>query len=336
MKILVTGGAGYLGSVFCYALEDYGYEVVVLDSLVSGNRNFTTNRKFYQGDIADKKLIEKIFEENEDIEFAIHCAEKAAVSASVENPYVYYNENVFKSMELFKNLCDAGCKKIIFESSAAIYDDVPGYMVTEKSPIKPRSPFARTKYITEMILKDFCKAYDMKCIVLRFFNPIGADPKSRCGVTEKTSTNIISKLIKILEGKENTFLINGSDWGTRDGTCMRDYVHVRDVAYANIKAIENFDNAFIKAGKEDDNFLPINIGSGVGVTVQEFIFAFQNVTGEKVNIIYGDRRLGDIGGSYANVSRAKNVIDWEAVSTVEDAIIDAIRWEETKSEILTK
>lgn len=334
MKILVTGGAGYLGSTLCYALEDAGHMPIVLDSLVGGSEAFITKRCFYQGDIADKNLISHIFEQHKDIEIVIHCAERSAVSASVVKPYEFYSSNVVKSMELFKNLRDVGCKKIIFASSASIYDDVPGFMVTERSPVNPRSPFARTKFMSEMILKDFCDAYGMKCMALRYFNPIGADPKSRCGTNGKSFKNIIGNLLRVFQGELSSFVITGNDWGTRDGTCMRDYVHVWDVAMANIKAVENFDSAFEKMTDENKNFLILNIGSGVGVTVMEFIFAFENITGEKIDILYGERRPGDIGGSYANVSLAEQVIDWKAEHTVEDAIIDAIRWEEVKNNIL--
>lgn len=329
MKILVTGGAGYLGSTLCYALEDRGHIPIVLD-LSAGGGEAMQNRCFYQGDIADKQLIAQIFSQHSDIEIVIHCAERSAVSASVVKPYEFYSSNVVKSMELFKNLRDAGCKKIIFASSASIYDDVPGFMVTERSPVNPRSPFARTKYMSEMILKDFCDAYDMKCIALRYFNPIGADPKSRCGLNSRSFKNIIGNLLRIFEGELPSFVISGNDWGTRDGTCMRDYVHIWDVAAANVKAVENFDRAFEKSDGENKNFLVLNIGSGVGVTVMEFIFAFENITGEKINIVYGDRRPGDIGGSYANSSLAEKTIGWKAEYTVEDAIIDAIRWEEIK------
>ncbi len=335
MKILVTGGAGYLGSTICYALEDNGHTPIVLDmSKASGNE--IQDRRFYQGDISDKKLIEHIFSQHGDIKIVIHCAERSAVSASVVKPYEFYSSNVVKSMELFKNLRDAGCKKIIFASSASIYDDVPGFMVTERSPVNPRSPFARTKFISEMILKDFCDAYGMKCIALRYFNPIGADPKSRCGFNGKSFKNIIGNLLRIFEGELSSFVISGNDWGTRDGTCMRDYVHIWDVALANVKAVENFDTAFEKTDDENKNFLVLNIGSGIGVTVMEFIFAFENITGEKIKIVYGDRRPGDIGGSYANALLAEKTIGWKAEHTVEDAIIDAIRWEETKDNALRK
>ena len=330
MKVLITGGAGYIGSVISYAFSDRGHQAVIIDSADITEELNIPGCFFYHGDISDKELLARIFEEHRDIELVIHCAEKGSVFNSVYRPYEYYSTNVVQTMELFKNLRDLGLKKIIFASSAAVYDNVPGYMVTEQSPIKPRSPFGRSKYITEMILKDFCDAYDMKCITFRYFNPIGADPKGRCGKSY-LSGNIISALVKVVNKQETCFIISGDDWGTRDGTCVRDYIHIWDVAMANVLAAENFDDAFTRAGKEYSDYLSLNIGSGVDVTVREFIMAFENVTGEKIPIKFGPRRKGDISGSYANIQLAERTIGWEPKFVVENAIIDYINWLE-KSE----
>ncbi|MDR1533384.1 MAG: UDP-glucose 4-epimerase GalE [Clostridiales bacterium] len=327
MKVLVTGGAGYVGSVICSALLDNDVTPVVLDSLVTGRNEFVHGKLFYEGDIGDRALVGKIFSEHPEIAISIHCAEKAAVDQSVAAPYDYYINNVEKSIELFKYLCDCGCKKIIFSSSGAIYDDTVGYMVTENSPIKPRSPFAKTKYISEMILQDFACAYGMRCISLRHFNPVGADPKLRSGIQPRNPSGIIGKLLDVANGREKAFKIAGKDWGTRDDTCIRDYVHVWDVAMAFVQAARNFDSAFEKY-EGRDGFLPINIGSGIGVTVKEFIFAFENIYGEKINISYTDRRPGDVAGTYANTTRAKNLINWKSTLTIEEAVLDAIRWDE--------
>jgi UDP-glucose 4-epimerase len=203
-------------------------------------------------------------------------------------------------------------------------------MVTERSPIKPRNPFGRGKYMTEMILKDFCNAYGIKCISMRYFNPVGVDPKGRCLLLKRNSmtSNLLARLLSILYYEEKSFVISGTDWETRDGTCIRDYVHAWDVAMANVKTVENFDSAFEKAGEEYSNYLSMNIGSGVDVTVREFIMAFENVTGEKIRTIAGQRRQGDVAGSYANISLAKRAIDWEPKLTIEDAILDMINYEE--------
>jgi UDP-glucose 4-epimerase len=229
-------------------------------------------------------------------------------------------------MELFYILKEHNIKNIIFASSALVYDVASGFMVTERSPIKPRNPFGRGKYMTEMILRDFCNAYDMRCITLRYFNPVGIDPLKRCVILKKSHnpSSILSRLLAVLNYEEKSFMISGTDWDTRDGTCIRDYVHVSDVAMANVKAVENFDTAFEKAGDDYTNYISLNIGSGVDVTVREFIMAFENVTGEKINITTGPRRKGDVTGSYANISLAKRAIDWAPEHTIEDAIMDIL------------
>ncbi|MDR1689635.1 MAG: UDP-glucose 4-epimerase GalE [Clostridiales bacterium] len=330
MKVFVTGGAGYVGSVVCSALIDSGFVPVVLDSLVTGRDEFVKDKIFYQGDMGDSVLLERIFREHPDIEIMIHCAEKAAVEQSVLMPYEYYQSNVVKSLELFNTVQKHGVKKIIYSSSASLYDDVPGYMVTESSPVNPRSPYARSKYATEMILRDFAAAYGTRCITLRYFNPIGADPFLRSGIQPKNPDSIIRELAKVASGEEKTFTIWGKDWGTRDGTCIRDYIHIWDLAKAYVKAAEKFDDAFEKNINKFKDYLTINIGAGIGVTVKEFIYAYENVTGEKINFVYAQRRPGDIAGSYANTSRAKHLLDWEAELPLEEAINDARRWEEAK------
>ena len=327
MKVLVTGGAGYVGSTICSALIDQNYTPIILDSLTTGKDEFVEDKIFYKGSIDDKEIIDRIFSEHGNIKFVIHCAEKSSIDISVSNPYEYYNSNVVKSIELFKILNDKGCKNVIFCSSASIYDDVAGHLVTENSPINPRSPFARSKYITEMILQDFVRAYDMKCIALRCFNPIGADPLMRSGITERNPHNIVYKLLESVSN-DTEFVVGGNDWPTKDGTCIRDYIHIFDVALAHVKALENFDEAFLRINTPNKNYMPINIGSGRGSSVKELIYAFENITGEKVKVVYGDRRPGDAIGSYANISRAKISIDWDVSLTMEEGILDAIRWKE--------
>ena len=335
MKVLVTGGAGFVGSTICSALLDNGHTPIILDSLISGRGAFVQDKLFYKGDVSDVALLERIFTAHTDIGIAIHCAERAAVEQSVLDPYHYYADNVGKTLLLFKTLYDLGCKKFIFCSSAGLYDDVAGHMVTENSPIRPRSPFTRSKYISEMILKDFCNAYDMRCITMRYFNPVGADPQMRSGLQPKNPVNIVGRLMRVLLGDEKAFIIAGQDWDTRDGSCIRDYIHVWDVAMAHVKAVEQFDNAFDKAELQSKNYLTLNIGSGVGTTVLEFIYAFENIVGEKINIIVSDvHRPGDIAGSYANISRAKALLGWEAAISIEEAIMDAVRWEELQSDVL--
>jgi len=191
MKVLISGGAGYIGSTIASALLDGGHTPILLDSLVTGRREFTKNRIFYEADIADRAMVRQIFSEHPDIEATIHCAALIVVPESVAKPYEYYKENVVKSMEFFKLLAELGQKRVVFSSSAAVYDVVPGFMVTEDSPLRPLSPYSRTKYMMEMVLKDFCSAYGLNAIALRYFNPIGADPKMRTGLHIRYPSHLI-------------------------------------------------------------------------------------------------------------------------------------------------
>lgn len=334
MKVLVTGGAGYIGSTVCSALLDRGHEPVILDSLVTGREEFTKGKTFYKGDIADKDILEKIFKEHPDIKCTIHFAALIVVPDSVSNPYGYYTENVAKSLELFKNLNRLGCKNIIFSSSASIYDDVDNFMVTEKSPLNPRSPYARTKYMMEMILKDFCDAYDMRGIALRYFNPIGADPSMRSGVHVQFPSHVLGKLVDTALGKNPVFQITGVDWPTRDGSGIRDYIHVWDLAEAHVKAIENFDVAFKKSENPDGHYLVINLGTGKGVTVKELVNAFEKVYNQTINKVETDPRPGDVAGSFTNADTALKLLGWKAEKSIEEGISDALKWGEIRENII--
>lgn len=327
MKVLVTGGAGYIGSTVCSALEDNGHTPIILDSLIQGREEFTKNKIFYKGDISDKALLEKIFKENPEIKFTIHLAALIIVPESVEKPYEYYHNNVVKSIELFKNLNALGCKNVVFSSSASVYDDVEDFMVSETSPTRPRSPYARTKYMMEMVLEDFCVAYGMRGISLRYFNLIGADPKFRSGAYVQSPSHVLGTLLNAASEEGKVFKITGTNWPTRDGSAIRDYIHVWDLAIAHVKAIENFDKAFNLSGNQKEPYLVINLGTGTGVTVKELVAAFEKVIGRPVNKENAKPRLGDVPGACANVSRAKELIDWESSYSVEDGIRDALKWD---------
>ena len=328
-KILVTGGAGYIGSTICSALLDNGWTPIVLDNLSSGPRSFTDDRIFYEGDIADKDLLKKIFTEQGSIEATIHCAARIVVPESVSQPELYFRENVSKSVELFAMLRDLGCKKIVYSSSAAIYDVVDGFMAQEDSPLRPLSPYARTKFMMEWVLQDYCGAYDMRGISLRYFNPIGADPKMRTGSYIKNPTHILGRMLTVASGRDSIFEITGTDWPTRDGSGIRDYIHVWDLARAHVRAIDHFDQAFVKPqphGAEHKNYRVINLGSGRGVTVLELVAAFENVIGKKLNKKISPRRAGDVAGAFASGDTAMSLIDWKAELSVEQGIRDAITW----------
>ena len=324
MKVLVTGGAGYIGSTVCSALEDAGHMPIVIDSLVTGKKEFVKNRTFYHSDIADKNTLKQIFIDHPDINHVIHCAALIIVPESVEKPYEYYKENVSKSNELFKQLIELGCKNIVFSSSASIYDVAPNFMVTEKSPLKASSPYAKTKLMMEMILEDYCNAYQgMKAISLRYFNPIGADPKMRTGSHAKNASHVVAKLVETAKGKNPEFCITGVHWPTRDGSGIRDYIHVWDLAQAHVKAIENFDNVF---SNQTSTYAVINIGTGRGVTVKELVTAFEKVYGKSLPKKETDARPGDVAGAFANADSALKLLKWEANLNIETAISDALKW----------
>ena len=322
MTVLVTGGAGYIGSTICSALEDAGHLPIVLDSLVSGSPIPSGDRPFYQGEIGDPDVIARIFAEHPNLSCAIHCAALAIVPDSVERPIDYYTNNVSDSIKLFANLTELGCRGIVFSSSASVYDAAYGPEVTEESPTRPSSPYARTKLMVEMVLEDLSAVTDLKALSLRYFNPIGADPKMRTGQFQKAATQIMSVLLEVASGKRAEFSVTGTDWPTRDGTGIRDYVHVWDLARAHVAAVERLDDIFPGDGGYD----VINLGTGTGVTVREFIDAFENVRGSKLPTVDAPPRPGDIAGAYANVDKAHRLLDWRPELTLEEGIRHALEW----------
>lgn len=333
MKVLVTGGAGYIGSTICSALLDSGHTPIILDNLAVGKEAFTRGRIFYKEDIGDTAAVERIFREHPDIYATIHCAALIIVPESVAMPYEYYRENVAKSVELFKTLDRLGCHRIVFSSSASLYDTVPGFKVTEDSPLKPSSPYARTKYMMEMVLQDFARAYRMRAIALRYFNPIGADPKMRSGLHIKSPSLVLGKMVATARGDQPAFEITGTNWTTRDGTGIRDYVHVWDLAQAHLMAVRKFDEVFEKL--DGERYCVMNLGTGDGVTVRELLTAFENVYGQKIPTVERPPRPGDVAGAYANRDKAEYLLGWKPELSIEQGISDALKWAEIRTGMLT-
>ena len=334
MKVLITGGAGYIGSTICSALADVGHTPIILDSLVTGQEVFTRGHIFYKGDIADRALVSRLFADHPDIFATIHCAALIVVPESVAEPYAYYTENVVKSMGFFYQLAEMGYPRVVFSSSAAIYDVVPGFMVTEESPLNPSSPYARTKYMMEMVLKDFTHAYGLKGIALRYFNPIGADPQMRTGLHIKEPSHILGRLVAVAQGEAPEFHITGTEWPTRDGTGIRDYIHVWDLALAHIRAVEKFDRVIAAEADPETPYAVINLGTGQGVTVREMVAAFEQVYGQEIPKREMPPRPGDVAGSYANADKAKALLGWTAEKPIEAGIADALTWGELRDGIL--
>ncbi len=334
MKYLITGGAGYIGSTIASALIDAGHTPIILDSLITGREEFTRGRIFYKADIADRAALQQVFREHPDINATIHCAALIVVPESTLSPYEYYRENVAKSIELFYTLHQLGCQKVLFSSSAAIYDVVPGFVVNEGSPLNPNSPYARTKYMMEMVLRDYCTSYGMQGIALRYFSPIGADPQMRTGIHVERPTHVLGKLVDTALGKQPYFEITGTQWPTRDGTGLRDYIHIWDLAQAHVLAVTDFEGAFQRAGNPDDRYLVANLGTGRGVTVRELVTAFEHVWGKQITTKESPPRPGDIAGACANADTARRLLGWEARLSIEQGIADALKWGEKRKEIL--
>ncbi|HEX6875614.1 MAG TPA: UDP-glucose 4-epimerase GalE [Nocardioidaceae bacterium] len=331
MKVLVTGGAGYIGSTTAKALEDAGHTPVVLDSLLTGPRSFVRGRAFYEGDIADRDLVARVVDEHPDIECTIHMAARIVVPESVEQPYEYYRDNVAKSLELFDQLVRLGKPKVVFSSSASLYAMVQDFEVDESSPLDPPSPYARTKRMMEQVLEDMAVATDLRAIILRYFNPIGSDPDLQSGVYVREPSHVLGQLVMAAQGLKDAFTITGTDHPTRDGTGIRDYIHVWDLAQAHVAAVEQFDHAL---GREGAPSTVINLGTGEGVTVRELVATFEKVFGKAVPVKEGPARPGDAVGAFANVDKARDVLGWASSLTLEDGIESALAWADQREQVL--
>ncbi len=321
-EVLVTGGGGYIGSTIVSALEDAGHMPIVLDSLVNGRAELARGLPFYRGDIADPDIVSAVFEDHPNIGCAIHCAALAIVPDSVNRPYDYYRNNVAGSMELFKTLAEHGCGDIIFSSSASVYGATGGVMVTEESRVSPESPYARTKLMTEMMLEDMSASFGLRSLALRYFNPIGADPMMRSGQVQREASQIVAVLVEVASGKRDVFRVTGTEWPTRDGTGIRDYVHVWDLALAHARAVDRMDGIFADGA----GFEIVNLGTGTGVTVREMVSAFERVHGSEISKVDAPPRPGDVAGAYASADKAMRLLGWKPTLTLEEAFAHAIEW----------
>jgi UDP-glucose 4-epimerase len=329
VKVLVTGGAGYIGSTTALALEQAGHTPVVLDSLLTGPRAFVGDRIFYEGDIADRSLLRRVVAEHPDIAATIHMAARIVVPESVAQPAAYYRDNVAKSLELFDELVALDRPRIVFSSSASVYAVVDGFEVTEESPLDPPSPYARTKRMMEEVLTDLAAATDLRAVILRYFNPIGSDPGLHTGVYVREPSHVLGQLVMAARGQRDAFAITGTDHPTRDGTGIRDYIHVWDLARAHVVALERFDDAL--AGGSSN---VLNLGTGAGVTVRELLAAFEKVYGAPVPTVEAPPRPGDAVGAFANVDKAARLLGWRSQETLEDAIATALAWAEKREQVL--
>jgi UDP-glucose 4-epimerase len=326
VKVLIAGGAGYIGSTVASAYSDAGIIPVILDSLVTGRREFAEDRAFYQGDIADGSMVDRIFAEHPDIDAVVHCAALVVVPDSVIDPIGYYRANVTGSLEFAAHLLRNGCERLIFSSSAAIYKARRDLTVDEASAIDPQSPYARTKAMCEAMLADIAAAEPLRVLSLRYFSPIGADPKMRTGLQLPRPTHALGKMIRALE-EDAPFVITGTDWPTRDGSGIRDYIHVWDLASAHVAALIRFDT------------LPgpmnvINLGTGTGTTVRELLDTFNRVSSRPVRALEAGRRPGDTAGAYTRIDRAERLLAWRPQYNVSEGIRHSLEWAAIRDDIL--
>jgi len=327
-KILITGGAGYIGSTIASACADRGITPVIVDNLVTGRREFVRDHAFFEGDICDGVLLDKVFCEHPDIFAVVHCAALIVVPDSVTDPIGYYHANVAKSLEMVRHLVRNGCTRLLFSSSAAIYSPGEDLSVGEESPIGPTSPYARTKAVCEQMFADIAAAEPLRVLSLRYFNPIGADPKLRTGLQVREPTHVVGRLVlAALTGVP--FHITGTDYPTRDGTGIRDYLHVWDLAEAHLAALESFDQ--VLTGRTSR---AINLGTGRGTTVRELLDAFNRVSETPVTAVEAPRRPGDQAGAFARCELAESVLGWRARFSIEAGIADALRWARVRDQIL--
>lgn len=331
MKVLVTGGAGYLGAITATALEQAGHVPVVLDSLISGPAVFARGRIFYEGDIADRDLVSRIVSDHPDLACTIHMAARVVVPESVTVPYEYYRDNVVKSLELFDQLHHLRRPRVVFSSSASVYAPAADFEVFEDSATSPGSPYARTKLMTELMLADLSAAGSLRGLILRYFNPVGAEPGLRHGVHAREPSHVLGQLVMAARGQRDAFEITGVDYQTRDGTGLRDYVHVWDLALAHVRAVERLDGVLEEVGAPT---AVINVGTGTGVTVRELVRVVEGVLGAAVPVREMPRRAGDVIGAFANVDRARRLLGWSSQLSLAEAVDSALRWSERRVQVL--
>lgn len=324
MTILVTGGAGYIGAHAVLALRDQGMDVVVLDDVSTGNRALLhPDAKFYQGDIADSALLKKIFSENT-ISAVMHFAAKLVVPESVAHPAKYYDNNVGKFTVLLRHVMDAGIPHFIFSSTAAVYGE-PGIIpVTEDTPCNPINPYGASKLMAERILMDVALASGkMNFVTLRYFNVAGADPQNRAGQMTHGATHLIKVAAELATGQRNEMEIYGTDYPTADGTCVRDYIHVSDLADAHIRALD-----YLRSG---GNSTVVNCGYGHGYSVRDVIHAVSSASGTVLNVKESPRRAGDPAALVADSRKIRELFNWQPRhDDLGEIVHTALAWEKKR------
>jgi UDP-glucose 4-epimerase len=331
--ILVTGGTGYIGSHTAVELIQQGYDVVIIDNLANstsdsldGIRNITGVKPvFEEFDLCDKPKVEQFFKKYQNLKAIIHFAAYKAVGESVEQPLMYYQNNLISLMNLLDNMDKYGVSNIVFSSSCTVYGQPDQLPVTENAPVKPaESPYGNTKQISEEILRDTMLVKPkLNTIALRYFNPIGAHPSAEIGELPRgVPNNLVPFVTQTAAGIREQLKVFGDNYNTPDGSAIRDYINVVDLAKAHVVAIER-----LLKKKNKANFEYFNLGTGTGSSVLEVVNAFEKVTGLKLNYKIVDRRAGDIEKVWANTTYANEELGWKAEQSLEDTLLSAWNWE---------
>jgi len=333
MKILVTGGLGFIGSHVVVELQNEGFEVIIIDDLsnstvdvLDGITEITGIKPIFEKmDLRDKSLVVDFFKRHENIHGVIHFAASKAVGESVGKPLLYYENNLTPLIYLLQELQKKESTYFIFSSSCTVYGQADSLPITESAPIKKaESPYGNTKQIGEEIIVDTCKVVpNLSAIALRYFNPIGAHESIKIGeLPIGTPQNLVPFITQTGSGKREELSVFGDDYPTVDGTCVRDYIHVVDLAKAHVMALTRL----IK-GSNKENFEVFNIGTGKGSSVLEVIYAFEEVSGRKLNYKIVERREGDVISAYADTNKANTILLWKAKLNLKDALLSAWKWE---------
>lgn len=330
-KILVTGGAGYIGTHTCIALHEAGYEIVVYDNLSNSSRE-AINRvsaligqpiEFIEGDIRDAESLRQVFLSHHFFG-VIHFAGLKAVGESVSKPLLYYNNNVSGTITLLEVMAEYDVKNLVFSSSATVYGDPEILPIDETSPRSCTNPYGQSKLAVEHILEDLAVSDDSwNLIPLRYFNPVGAHLSGQIGEDPNDiPNNLMPYISQVAVGKLETLNIFGNDYPTIDGTGVRDFIHVTDLAAGHVAALNYLERQVVPVG-----FLPINLGTGKGTSVLELITAFSNVSGQSIPYQFAERRVGDIASCYASADKAKNLLEWQAKLSITEMCQDSWRWQ---------
>jgi UDP-glucose 4-epimerase len=331
-RVLVTGGTGFIGSHTVVELIDSGFEPLILDNLensdkrvLDGIEEITGYRAaFYQVDLRDHKELKKFFRENGRIDAVIHFAAYKAVGESVEQPLKYYSNNIASLVNLLEAMQNDNIKHLVFSSSCTLYGEPDSLPVDENSPVKrPTSPYGNTKKISEEILEEVAAAFDLHCITLRYFNPVGAHHSGRIGeLPIGVPNNLVPFITQAAAGLHKEVVVHGGDYPTPDGTCIRDFIHVVDLARAHIIALQR-----LLDGKNQSSPEVFNLGTGRGYSVLEVIKSFERATGQKLNYRIGPRRPGDVMQIYSDTKKANDVLGWEAKEDLDSMMITAWNWQ---------